>query len=280
MHRLLYLRAEAAEKMFSDIGKNMPRYENGNFDDLMGGGRTGEVGEVSFDKGLLEHLDPKLRGSEESQNAMLAHRALRNLSPRLASREGVWTYLTHGPCLPYARKRWLYERRGRKVGGKGKSKEEEERKRLVRNVEFHFFARGGIREFRYNALASLWWSAHIAGRCGSVGKEKALEILFYDANLRNNITFRTSAFRNPEVLSATMAVLEKWYDDEDRRRRFIRRRSKKPQVSAAHWWLQKINFVGGRRFIEALSADELEKLFSVLANEAEKEFREKHGAPE
>jgi hypothetical protein len=85
--------------------------------------------------------------STDPENAERIYRALGNLKPVYATDRRLWTALTHGPYWGYTR--WRYPRIP-------------EGERGTTYVRSHWFASGsGLSALRRNAIARLWWGAHL-----------------------------------------------------------------------------------------------------------------------
>ena len=131
------------QALYKEIPKNLDRYCQGDFADLLLDDYVRDVKETSFDSIDVASLTPERGGAHDAENAYIVFKSLNGMTPYLARDERVWVYLTHVTCLDFTRKRWL----------RPNAKEEN----IVKDIRSHFFARiGGPRAFeRNNALARL-----------------------------------------------------------------------------------------------------------------------------
>lgn len=83
--------------------------------------------------------------SDDAKNAILLHRWMPGMSSAQGGDPRLWTYLTHSHFWSYARSRWGIE------GGKSQ----------VRHILNRWFLRGGRQGLNSNAVARLWWGAHL-----------------------------------------------------------------------------------------------------------------------
>lgn len=93
---------------------------------------------------LLEE-DATTSPSHDAKNAILVHKYLGQMTSAQGADERVWAYLTHTSFHDYARARWGIE------GGA-------DQPRHIRN---RWFLRGGRQGLLSNAVARLWWAAHL-----------------------------------------------------------------------------------------------------------------------
>ena len=234
------------EELRQNVEKNLDRYRTGNFDDLLVEDRVREIKSVSFDLEPLKNLAHESGGEADAGNAFLVHESLGDMTPYLANDERVWVWFTHGPCLEFTRRRWL-----------GSDGDEEQ---LAKDVRLHFFARGSRGITRNNAIASLWWWAHIASRYERAELRETLRALLSNTDVRANIIERPTMARSSKSFSAIMDIMKSPPGGEDFFARPVYRE-----------WFRKINMHGGLRMLDALSESDLRDLFAKLAAEAVKE---------
>ena len=248
------IKEDVVEDLHREVGESLDKYfslsSTGDFFDPDEDIRN--LLSVQCDFGLLEKLEPTSGGENDEKNALLVYQSFPDLTPYKACDERIWAYLTHGPCFSYTQKRWLYNNRD-------KSKTVR-----IKLVQRHFFARGGVRGLqRNNAISNLWWSAHIARKCGEENFEKTLKVLLHQTDFRKTIVERPSTSRNAKVLSVIMKVLTGVYDNGDLD--FFRRRGGR---GAYLEFARFINRHGGTRFLDALSEKDLQNLIEQLVNDA------------
>lgn len=88
--------------------------------------------------------------SQDLENSIKVHKALRALTPAQARDPRLWTRLTHVEFWSYMRSRWPAE------------KHAADRKKAERYVEAHYFvSRSEGRALLRNGAARLWWYAHL-----------------------------------------------------------------------------------------------------------------------
>ena len=236
------------QRLYAGIGKNLDRYLAGDFDDLLAGENIKIAQSVFLDSRLPGNLVHERGGENDAENALLVYRSLKGMTPTLAHDEGLWVWATHGPYLEFTRRRWL------KGGG--------DAKQLTRAVQLHFFVRGARGLARSNAIASLWWWAHIASRYERADTDlrETLAILLSRTDIRKNVLERPTMSRNPKVFSAVMDVLRDPPGGEEFFDRSVYRK-----------WFRQINMHGELRMLDAMSEADLRDLFAKLAAEAVKE---------
>ena len=236
------------QKLYADVEKNLDRYLAGDFDDLLADENVKMAQSVFLDSQPLKSLVHERGGENDAENALLVYRSLKGMTPTLAHDEGLWVWATHGPYLEFARRRWL--------------KDDGDRKKLAKAVRLHFFARGARGLVRNNAVASLWWWAHIASRYERAELRETLEILLSYTDLRTGILERPTTARSPKVFRAIMDVLR----DSAAASNF-----NLSGRSVYRLWLKKINMAGEKKMLDAMSEADLRDLFAKLAAEAVKE---------
>lgn len=243
--RISYIRHSLVDELHEDVEKNLDRYRDGNFDDLFSEERVKTMRTVSYDPAFPRLLVPASGGDNDARNSLLVYEALSGMTPYSARDERIWAWFTHGPCLEFARRRWL--------DGDGDAKQ------LAKDVRLHFFARGGRGITRNNAVSFLWWMAHIASRYERAELQETLKILLSNTDMRLNIIERPTAVRNQKVFSAILDIIRDpaVAGSEIFFKRTVYRK-----------WLQKVNMHGGLRMLGALSESELKDLLERLAAEA------------
>jgi len=259
---LRFPRPAAIDGLFESVERNLERYIEGDFETMNLEEDAPEAPDARLLSGPLSRLRPEQGGGNDAVNAALVFDALPGLTPRLARSEGLWVWLCHGPCLAFARERWIRE---------GQSKAE-----IAKDVRRRFFAReDGDRAFtRNNAVASLWWRAHIASRYPRADMRRSLEILLTRTDLRSALLERPTTARDPRVFSALMDVVFSRHEADEKSPFFSRR-------NPYRLWSKKVNRLGKERTLDVLPEPELRALFERLASEAEAEAepRPKSAAP-
>lgn len=177
MGNLTHLSESKLEELRSDVRRNLNRYLESGFADLvLDPGWSIDLRE-QIDLAGLEELDGSdNRAETDLKNTIVVERVLGSMSPALANEERVWVRLSHVEAFRYCRDRWL----------QGITKEEEQ----LSAIATHFFAKGqtGVRDD--HALSRLWWNAYIVKRCYPMNFVKGLELLLVRADVRSNLVER------------------------------------------------------------------------------------------
>ena len=193
--KLKFVSAAVLGQLLDNIPANLARYSEGSFEDLAAeNGWAIEAASVEVDMEALGQLKKGATSPEtEVENSKLVHAALRGMTPSLAREERIWVRLTHLECIDYSRSRWL--------AGKPDNS-------LEKLVSEHFFGGTltGIRDD--NALARLWWNAHIASTGSPEDPEKALKLLLKSADVRSNFVERPRMVSRPVLARALIRIME------------------------------------------------------------------------
>jgi hypothetical protein len=148
---LSVLREAFTNKLRGTIRENLPRYAQ----DKPFLSELARVAKWELETNLtpaepIQFLLPEGDDLKDFENAVGIHRALPNLSLRVARNPILWTRLTHVELWTYMRKRWPVERYA------DKSKAE----RFI--LSRYFVARSESRALLRNGAARLWWSAKLS----------------------------------------------------------------------------------------------------------------------
>ena len=193
--KLKFVSAAVLDQLLENIPANLARYSEGDFADLAAeNGWAIEAAAVGVDLGELAQLKKGATSPEtEVENSLIVHRALPGMTPSLAREERIWVRLTHVECLDYSRSRWL--------AGKPENT-------LEKLVSEHFFAGTltGVRDD--NAVARLWWNAHIAALACPEDPEKALKLILKSADIRSNVVERPLTTSRPALARALIRIME------------------------------------------------------------------------
>ena len=231
------------------VEKNIERYVAGDFSDILTSEYVIGVKDTYVDLSQLQNLDPRSGGENDVANAKIVYGAIKGLNRYLARDERLWVWFTHGPCLDYARNRWI------------KKKNTEDK---IKEIKTHFFASGERGFERNNAIACLWWWAEIASQYTDESLDKVLEVFLYQTDVRASIIERPSSSL-PAFKSVMRVLIEKY--DSDPTRSFFKRSKNKGFIRK---WLMEINRYAGVRMYEAFSETENTELFRKLAEVASK----------
>ncbi len=106
---------------------------------------------------LRSDVGPGERASTtDAENAILIHKYLPRLSAVQAADERLWVYLTHSEFMAYSAWRWSVR---------------EDPEKQTTDISSHWFVAGGKAGLRRNAVARLWWAAHLTHAPWSVDEE-------------------------------------------------------------------------------------------------------------
>ncbi len=240
------------QALYEDVPKNLDLYLEGDFSNILDDEHMRDVKDSEFDESVLSSMNVESGGIHDAENSFILYNTLEGMTSYLARDERVWVYFTHMPCLEFTRRRWL-------KSGDGKEK-------LVKNIKSHFFARGGLRGFeRSNAIASLWWWAHIAKRYKGAPHENTLQAFLKHTDLRTSIIERPTTTISSQVFSAIMDAVFKRMYTEPNPEFFVRHGNQ----GMYREWMKEINRHGGIRLFDARPPTDLSTLFENLAVVAE-----------
>lgn len=231
------------------IDQNLDRYLHGDFNDMLPAEHVIPVKDTSVDIERLSLMSAKSGGEIDAENSLLVHDALKGMSRYLARDERVWVWLTHGPCLQYARDRWLNE-----VTDKTKLRS------LIRD---HFFATGARGFERNNAIACLWWWAEIVSYYPHSDIKSALNVFLHQTDVRASIIERPTSSQS--AFTPIMNILMEKYNSDEKVSFFKR---EKGHTAVYRRWLAEINRHGGIQLYEALPEQQVTSLFRELAEKA------------
>lgn len=100
-------------------------------------------------------VDARNINIQDTENAIKIHEYLPSLSRVQASDKRLWAYLTHVDFFDYCKKRWEF---GADFDELDTPEKKESAASHYRN---HWFTASSARSLRRNALARLWWPAHL-----------------------------------------------------------------------------------------------------------------------
>lgn len=141
--------------------------------------------------GLVDRMDEK----DDLKSAIELYEAYQELTPLAASKNDIWTYLTHVDLLAYMQKRFPEVKEGN-VDTKFI------RERWFRNTQ------GTIR----SSLAGLWWSVYCSVDESRTDKYELTRMLFQNDNIRTHYFGPSTIFRHRE---AVLGILEFLVENPD-----------------------------------------------------------------
>lgn len=197
------------------------------------------------DPACWEQLNQNYGESEDIQNAITVYQGL-DLSPQQAADERIWTYATHSAARDYVAKRWH-----RIPTDKEKAK---------KYILAHYFVSGARGLIRDNAVARLWWMAHVANRCQDYDLKTALKILLRDSDVRANLLERSSVSMSQEMFNGVIRLLGRSLEADNEPAIYKR--------SNFRTLMKMLNRRGGRIMLNTLSPKQLDDMLDGLAEQA------------
>lgn len=228
------------------IQKNITRYIDGSFDDLLLEEDFIVINDLDINKTALHMLSVDKGGLNDCHNSLLVRNSLKDLSRYHARDERLWVGLCHTHFLKYCRERWL--------------KRETSTDKLVELIKNHFFVNGARGFERSNAVASLWWWSEIASSYDRLDLKTTLEILLHKTDVRASILERPTISQS--ILPSIMDILVEKYNSKEKNNFFDRNIEAPAQYRT---WLRQVNRYGGTTFFESMTREEItEALRSYL----------------
>jgi hypothetical protein len=234
LDKVLYVGQAVADYLIDSIDENVERYCSEGFHDLVEQGNWEISTNLTYDPGPLRDLDTAGTAQAEIHNSILVWRALRNLTPSLATENRIWIRFTHLECLDFCRKRWL-------DGKSGQS--------LQNAIRAHFFADTRTRWRDDHAISSLWWNYWIAQRLMPDDPERALRIIFRSTDMRLSTVQRPGLFIRPAISAGILRTFarDEWImGHQDRWRKFM----------------TVLNKAGAGKVFEAMTDPEIDQLMN------------------
>lgn len=233
--KLLYVGQSVADSLLDNVDDNIERYRSGDFEDLVAQGNWEIATELTYDSAPLNDLNPARTAEAEKQNSVLVWRALREMTPALATENRVWVRFTHLDCLDFCRQRWL--------DGQPESKHGEA-------IRTHFFANTRTRWRDDNAISRLWWNYCIARRLMPDDPVKALDIIFHVLDMRLSTVERPGLFIRPKIAAGILRTFaaDEWVLGSDKRWRDF---------------MKVLNKLGAGRVFEVMSDVEVDRLMAA-----------------
>ncbi|MCD9505483.1 DUF6339 family protein [Photobacterium phosphoreum] len=232
LENLKYLSEKEHENLLNQYQDNKDKYLNGDFKEFINSyGWNMEIKDIQVDFQYFKHLDASSDSSElDVENSLTVWRALRNISPTVATDSRVWTRISHSEGFEFTRKRWLLLRTFKTD------------KEVNTSIRKHFFATGRTQYRDDNAIARLWWSAWIAHQVNPDNPRFVLETLFNRADTRSNIIERPGIATRSKLVKPLIEVIDQhWPLNEREVREFM----------------IAVNLYGGGIVFEALSDSDI-----------------------
>lgn len=135
--------------------------------------------------------------SSDAENAKRIYEALKNLSIINATDKRLWAYLTHVQYYEYLKNRW-----------KIVSREEGDTKNNKDTIKDRYFLAGeSSRALCRNAIARLWWGAHLTYDAENENPYEFTEMLFSNQNIQASLLERNFG-RNKNLLKILLSYLK------------------------------------------------------------------------
>ena len=193
----------------------------------------------NFGKCLGDVFDPKTVIKDDPARCESIYNALRNLTPKQATDERIWAYLTHFVFWDYTRARWQL---------KG---DKEKRQKIILS---HFFVSGIRGMVRDNAVSRLWWMAHVCNRMKDCKLADALGALLLKEDARKEIMERATFCRSEPIFNSLMNFMLRSFNGNQQ----LHERKNFRQLS------KELNRVGGVRVLDSLEPPRLDGLIENI----------------
>lgn len=248
MAQLRYYTAEAVEELRNAVPEHLDWYYGSpKAGKLQTSANVRESRLASADlSGLV--IAPAQPSRTDSDNALVVHKALSQLTPHQASDERLWVYLCHQACPEYVSGRWLANR-------------PDNDEVAVREVRNHFFATGNRALIRDNGLSRLWWLGKIASDVAPENPGEFLRILLHRQDVRSALIERPSVSTNRHVLRVIYAEMQQHWANG----------GKLFEREVFRSWMRALNRRGGVILLDALP-DSL--LADLVRTEAQRSLSE------
>ncbi|PXF64132.1 DUF6339 family protein [Kangiella spongicola] len=182
------------------IEDNIEKYVNGDFFDYFSDkDKTLDSGfEIRLEKSIgneIGNYDFKKKENEiDKYWSLKVFKGIKGIIPSIGKDNRLWTYLTHTHFADYCRKRHAIT---------------SVEKATVKVIKQRFFCQGISRGIeRDNAVSRLWWNGYLASKVQGMQLERALELLLYNTDIRQQIVERPFLSTNSTLLSAVIHVLD------------------------------------------------------------------------
>jgi len=185
-----YLRQNALDELYQSVPKNLDRYRTGDFKYLTSDPAFYREVDIVAPKAVS--LKESASAKKDSKNALRLWKKYSHLTPVDARDTRIWTLLSHGEFLKYARARYPIP------------KDDDE---AVKNIRLHYFASTARGLERDHAVSRLWWSAFMASRVENLEIKEALDTFLYKLDVRANLAERSTMAQCQNLFSAWIEVL-------------------------------------------------------------------------
>jgi hypothetical protein len=203
---------------------------------------------------LVEDFDLKIGGPEtDCENAIIVHKALKDLMLIEAREEKIWTNYTHLLCWDYMKKRWPLN--------------EEKNKNYSKIKARYFFSNSSDNKIKSsatpyvrNGIARLWWGAHIVYNKDLPDPYEYVKHIFNKQDVFVGISEREFA-KNQLMVFAILDNINKYNLFE-----------KKNSTDLIRSILKEINFQAGLILFDFLSKEEINDIVEKITIEQIKKY--------
>ena len=189
--------------------------------------------------------------NKDLENCKIIIDTLSDLTAADATDERLWASLCFGEYAAYTQARWPLQRA----------------KTVENHVQDHWFARTNRNRMRDNAIARLWWMAHIAQKVPNSSYEDVLKTLFFNSDYRSSLLERNSSANAINVLVSILTISQEAFSNgiEFKRDKFRN-------------FMKQVDLVGKRTSLPSLNTDDLKALLAPLYYEAYRDKRKSQPA--
>lgn len=241
MTEVLFLRSPVLQELRGEIGNNLERYRDGDFNYLLSDPSLTLRSSIKLDSDMLNMLKQPSGSGElfDDENSIIFYNGVTGITPYEARDERLWAFLTHTHMLDYTRHRWPIP-----------SDDDE----AIKHIQKHFFAKEKRQIERDNSVSRLWWMAHLCFRIPELPHEDAIKAFLYRTDVRANIIERPTTSQTIPLFRALLLKLIASYGGG--KVLFQRAVFRKLMV--------EINLIGGYKLLDALTHANAESLLSEI----------------
>ena len=237
------LSTESLEKLRSECATN-PEIVLRSFDEIMDQFNLTLIPHKLEDQTVKALLLPDGHTQETNkdlENCKIIVDCLADLKAAEATDERLWATLCFREYAQYARARWPLERA----------------KTAVNHVQDHWFARTNRNRMRDNAIARLWWMAHIAKKVPNSSYEEVLKTLFFNSDYRSSLLERNSSANAINVLVSILSISQEAFSNgiEFKREKFRE-------------FMKQVDLIGKRTSLPSLTNKDLINLLTPIYHQA------------
>jgi len=229
---LEFLSREAADKLATDIGKNLDSYRSGTTESLvrMSDCRVSRVDSVAPPDLLDASGEPK----SDAEASQLIFQWLGKLTPVQAADERLWVLFTHRTFSAYVHKRW---RKGLERATQPEA--------LI--IDRWFFRGTGVATFVRNGISRLWWFGHLTYDNQRTNPFELTDVLLSLQDIQVAFLERSLGRCKP-LLRVVLETIQKNQDD-------LRKTPKSGDVIQE--WAKEIRLFGGAYLLDAVPPERL-----------------------